>query len=302
MRPLLRLVPAALLAVVVLVSCSDDGDDDTAGDPTTGPSTSASGSSGSSAPTDDVPSTVLRLEPGHRNLAASTPGPGVARTRAEGAALLGRFGLDPDDEEVLAHLDTGEEVVVAALVGDSCDPPTGAVVAHAATSGLDIVGISPPTEEGLVCDAFATATVVLALAAEDVPPGTEVEGSSDDNPTGVGVVHAVVPVDEQPGQVAAWAQAPHLADALAAIPGAPTVAELDLPPADRPDDAWLLFVVDGCMAEEAELVADVDAGAVTAEVHQAPGPETLCEVATPYLVVATLDPSLSAELDPVPFL
>lgn len=249
---------------------------------------------GAGAPTEpagdpsDIPVTTVLVQTGARDTARNTPGPGIARDRADLLALYGRFDAGEPTQDLLDRIDRGGEVVIGDAVGDQCEPPVGArLVVDGDDVSLEAIG--PETPDDIACDALSQAFVVVIAPVDAVPAGTPV----DDDPTGVGVVLAVEPVaaDTAPD---AFALGREDDDRLRAM-GAP---DLDAEPLAE-GARRLAFVVPGCASAAAELVADVEAGTVHAVLQQAEVPGVECDSLTPYLVVADLDPALADELEPV---
>jgi hypothetical protein len=233
---------------------------------------------------------VLLIEPtGYEP--ADTLRPGLVRDPVDLEALFGRYDLGEPDPALRARVETGEDVLVAGVVGDQCTAPTDAYVSRIGDEVELAAGYGPEQlDDDTVCDALAQALVVVAVASDDVEGVRTVNGDPADGPTGVGVVHLVDPVD-----VGAEPLAAPLDDVdLATVPGAP--ATLDLPPVT--DGAVrLVFVVEACQPDTAELVADLGAGEVRAEAQQT-GARVDCDALGPHLVVADLAAD-HADLEPV---
>jgi len=210
------------------------------------------------------------------------------RDRVDLDALLGRYGAGEPDPALLARIESGAEVLVAGAVSGGCELPSDATVVRTGTD-LELELDDPAADPDLVCDEAVSALVVVAVDPADVEGVETVAGDPADGPTGVGVVQAVESVD-----IGAEALAARLADTdLAGIPGAPA---LDLPPVEA-DAERLVFVVEACQPDTAELIADLDAGTVRAEAQQS-GARYDCDALSTHLVVADLSAD-HADLDPV---
>jgi len=234
---------------------------------------------------DEVPGEVVQIDPA-RPEADDVAGPGLVRDRVDYEALLGRYGLGEPDPAVLARLESGADVLVAGAVSGGCELPSDATVVRTDTD-LELVLDYPPVDPDLVCDEAVSALVVVAVSSADVEGIETVADDPADGSTGVGVVQAVESVD-----IDAEPLAGRLADTdLAAIPAAP---DLDLPAADG---ERLVFVVEACQPDTAELVADLEAGTVRAVAQQS-GDRVDCDALSPHLVIADLAAD-HADLDPV---
>lgn len=237
---------------------------------------------------DEVPSEVVLVE-GARHEADEVAGPGLVRDRVDLEALYGRYGLGEPDPALLARVESGQSVLVAGAVSGGCELPEGGRLVRAGADGLEWAFDLPPEDPDLFCDEAVSALVVVAVDPADVEGIETIDGDPLDGPTGVGVVQTVQPVDVDAEPLAA-----RLADVgLSAVPGAP---DLDLVgPADGA--VRLVFVVEACQPDTAELVADLDAGTVRAEAQQS-GDRVECDALSPHLVIADLAAD-HADLDPV---
>ncbi len=217
-------------------------------------------------------------------------GPGLVRDAVDLEALLGRFDAGEPDPDLVARLEGegGDEVLVPVVAAGPCGLPVGGTVVRTAV-GVDVVIDFPDTGPDVECGARVSGLVVIAVAAADVAGVEEVAGDPADGPSGVGVVHAVEPLDVDADLLAGT-----LAEVdIATIPGAP---DLDLPPVAA-RAVRLAFVVDACQPDTAELIADHDAGTVRVVAQQS-GARVECEAPSPYLVVADLGFD-HADLEPV---
>jgi hypothetical protein len=148
----------------------------------------------------------------------------------------------------------------------------------------------PPADPDLACDEAVSALVVVAVDPADVEGVETVDGAPADGPTGVGVVRAVEPLDVGAEPLA------RPFDGRLDPSAHPGLDPLDLP-AVEDGAVRLVFVVEACQPDTAELVADLDAGTVRAEAQQS-GARVDCDAFSPYLVVADLAAD-HADLDPV---
>jgi hypothetical protein len=237
---------------------------------------------------DEVPSEVVLVE-GTRHESDEVAGPGLVRDRVDLEALYGRYGLGEPDPALLGRVEAGRSVLVAGPVSGGCQLPEGGRLVRTGADGLEWAFDVPPEDPDLVCDEAVSALVVVAVDPADVEGVETIDGDPADGPTGVGVVQVVDPVDGEAEPLAA-----RLADVdLAAIPH-----ERDIDLAAPVDGAVrLVFVIEACQPDTAELVADLDAGTVRAEAQQS-GPRVDCDALGPHLVIADLAAD-HADLDPV---
>jgi hypothetical protein len=280
---------AIVTSAVVAVATADlpDGFDEPEG-PVTTTSEPDVEVDGPAAGGDDVPGEVVLVEP-----IAPEPtdgaGPGLVRDRVDLEALFGRYGLGEPDQELGNRLESGQSVLVAGAVTGGCEVPAGASVVRTEVGGLEWVYDVAEADPERVCDEAVSALVVVAVDPADVEGVETVDGDPADGPVGVGVVQAVEPV-----AVGAEPLAGRLADTdLAALPMGP---DLDLPATDG-DAVRLVFVVEACQPDSAELIADLSAGTVRAEAQQS-GDRVDCDAESPYLVIADLRAD-HADLEPV---
>ena len=237
---------------------------------------------------DEVPSEVVLVE-GTRHEADDVAGPGLVRDRVDLEALYGRFGLGETDPALRARVESGQSVLVAGTVSGGCQLPEGGRLVRAGAAGLEWAFDLPPEDPDLFCDEAVSALVVVAVDPADLEGVETLDGDPLDGPTGVGLVQTVQPLD-----VDAEPLATRLADTdLSAIPSVPDV---DLP-APAAGAVRLVFVVEACQPDTAELVADLAAGTVRAEAQQS-GAAVDCDAFTPRLVIADLAPD-HADLEPV---
>lgn len=257
-------------------------------EPGAAPATTGDGGGG------EVAGDVLLVTPtGYE--APAVADPGLVRDAVDVDALVGRYGVEEEAPALRSRVERGGEVLVAGVVGEACEPPVGGRVVRDG-NGIELVPDhgDPGPGPDAACDAIAQALVVVAVAATDVEGVATVGTAPADGPVGVGPVHVVQAVDVGAEPLAVVAADEGGVDAvLAGIAGAPP---LDLPPVE--DDAVrLVFVVDGCQPGTGELVADLGAGTVRAEVQQV-GRPVECEALTPHVVVADLAGG-HADLQPV---
>ncbi len=194
------------------------------------------------------------------------PGPGLVRDRVDLEAVLARYGLEEPDRALLGRVETGDEVLVAGVVGGGCALPDDVRVGRVG-GDLSLVEEDDPEGPDLDCDAVVHGLALVAIAAEDVGDAATVQGDPVDGPTGVGVIASVEPVEVGTD-----------------------------PSAERGEDGRLTFVVEACAPDTAELVADLAAGTVRAEAQQEGF--VACDAYSPYEVVADLLPAY-ADLEPV---
>lgn len=275
---------AVVTVAVVAVDTEDLPADIETVPPTTDPDVEVDGPA---AGGDDVLGDVVLLE-ATRYESSDVPGPGLARDRVDLEAVLGRYGLDEPSRGLLAHVETGGEVLVPFRVGGSCSLPLEVSVVRT-EDGLWPIERYDPEDEDIVCDAVVQGLALIAVDADDVEGVTSVDDAPADGPTGAGVVQVVEPLDIGADPLAAV----YDEGEVAALPGAP---DLDLPPAEG-DAVRLAFVVEACSPDTAELVADHDAGTVRAEAQQS-GDRVDCDALAPHLVIADLAPG-HTDLQPV---
>lgn len=238
---------------------------------------------------DNILGDVVVIEPTDYE-PAGTVGPGLARDRVDVEALYGRYDLGEPDAALLARVESGEDVLVAGVLGEECTPPTGAyVTVFGDELELSAAHDADQIEDDRVCDALAQAVVVVAVGSDEVEGVATVNGDPADGPTGVGAVLAVEAVDIGAEPLAA----PFDEVDPATLPGAP---DLDLPAVEG-DAVRLVFVVEACQPDTAELIADLGAGTVRVEAQQS-GASVDCDAFSPYLVVADLA-AAHADLEPV---
>ena len=237
---------------------------------------------------DEVPSEVVLVE-GARHESDEMAGPGLVRDGVDLEALYGRYGLGEPDPALLGRVESGQSVLVPGAVSGGCQLPEGGRLVRTGADALEWAFDLPPEDPDLLCDEAVSALVVVAVDPADVEGVETIDGDPLDGPTGVGVVQVVEPV-----AVDAVPLAARLADTdLSAIPSGPDV---DLAaPADGA--VRLVFVVEACRPDTAELVADLAAGTVRAAAQQT-GDRVDCDALSPHLVIADLAPA-HADLDPV---
>ena len=239
---------------------------------------------------DEVPSEVVLVE-GTRHESDEVAGPGLVRDRVDLEALYGRYGLGEPDPALLGRVESGQSVLVAGAVSGGCQLPEGGRLLRTGADGLEWAFAYPPEDPDLFCDeAVGAALVVVAVDPADVEGVETIDGDPLDGPAGVGVVQVVEPLgpDAEPlAQPLEVLEPPYLPE---------SGRSFDLAaPADGA--VRLMFVVEACRPDTAELVADLDAGTVRAEAQQS-GPAVDCDAFTPHLVIADLSAD-HADLDPV---
>jgi hypothetical protein len=237
---------------------------------------------------DEVPGEVVLIDSA-RPEGDDVAGPGLVRDRIGYEALLGRYGSGEPDPAVLARLDSGADVLIADAVSGGCELPSDATVVRTDTDLALVLGY-PPTDPDLACDEAVSALVVVAVSSAAVEGIETVGGDPADGPTGVGVVQAIEPLDRRAEPSAERFEG--FPD-LTLYPGLP---DLDLGPIDA-GAVRLVFVVEACQPDTAELVADLGSGTVRAEPQQS-GPAVDCDALSPFLVIADM-PAGHADLDPV---
>ncbi|HMJ75269.1 MAG TPA: hypothetical protein VK507_04820 [Iamia sp.] len=280
---------ARAVVTAALVSVATDALPDGFGDDPTDPTGPTEPTSPEPPGDDEVPGEVVQIDPA-RHEADDGAGPGLVRDQVDYEALLGRYGLGEPDPAVLARLESGADVLVADAVSGGCELPTDATVIRTDTD-LALELDHPPVDPDLACDEAVSALVVVAVSSAAVEGIETVDGDPADGPTGVGVVHAIEPLD-----IDAERSAERFDGSLdpTVYPGLP---DLDLGPVAE-DGQRLVFVVEACQPATAELIADLGSGTVRAETQQTGGDIVDCDALSPFLVVADLAAD-HADLDPV---